>query len=88
MLLASFVPQNPETKYNAAIADMRLPHDTLESVLVPLDGLGLVDAVGGSDAGLAASPLGDALTGAGPGIIVSTFPHHLWIATLVTHMQQ
>lgn len=49
-----------------------LPHDTLESVLVPLDGLVAVDAVGSADAGLAAPALGDTLTGAGPdGMLVS-----------------
>ena len=45
---------------------VRLPDDTLEPVLEPLDGLLLVDAVGGADAGLAASALGDTLTRTGP----------------------
>jgi hypothetical protein len=44
---------------------MHLSDNALEAVLVPLDGLGLVDAVGGSDPALAAPALGDALTGAG-----------------------
>jgi hypothetical protein len=43
----------------------RLSDDALESVLVPLDGLGLVDLVGGADLALAPPALGDALTGAG-----------------------
>lgn len=43
-----------------------LPDDTLEAVLEPLDGLGLVNLVGGAELGLAASALGDALTRAGP----------------------
>lgn len=42
-----------------------LPDDALEAVLVPLDGLGLVDLVGGADLGLAAAALGNTLTGAG-----------------------
>lgn len=43
-----------------------LPDDTVEAVLEPLDGLGLVDLVVGADGGLAAAALGDTLTGAGP----------------------
>lgn len=43
-----------------------LPHDTLESVLEPLERLLLADEVAGSDLGLAASTLGDALTRTGP----------------------
>ena len=42
-----------------------LSDDALESVLVPLDGLGLVDLVGGADLALAPPALGDALAGAG-----------------------
>ena len=43
-----------------------LPHDTLESVLEPLERLLLADEVAGTDLGLAASTLGDALTRTGP----------------------
>ena len=43
----------------------RLSDDALESVLVPLDGLGLVDAVGGTDLAPAPPTLGNALAGAG-----------------------
>lgn len=42
-----------------------LSDNALEAVLVPLDGLALVDLVGGTDSGLATPALGDALTGAG-----------------------
>ena len=45
---------------------MRLSDDTLESVLEPLDGLGLVDAVRGTDSGLCAAATGDTLTGTLP----------------------
>jgi hypothetical protein len=43
----------------------RLSDNALESVLVPLDGLGLVDLVRGADLALASSALGNALAGAG-----------------------
>jgi hypothetical protein len=43
----------------------RLSDNALESVLVPLDGLGLVDLVGGADLALASPALGNALAGAG-----------------------
>jgi hypothetical protein len=43
----------------------RLSDDALESVLVPLDGLGLVDAVGSANLALAPPALGNALAGAG-----------------------
>lgn len=43
----------------------RLSDNALEAVLVPLDGLGLVDAVGGADSALASPALGDALAGTG-----------------------
>lgn len=43
-----------------------LPHDTLKPVLEPLERLLLADEVAGTDLGLAASTLGDALTRAGP----------------------
>lgn len=43
----------------------RLSDNALEAVLVPLDGLVLVDLVGGTDLALAAPALGNALTGAG-----------------------
>lgn len=44
----------------------RLPDDTVEAVLEPLHGLGLVDLVAGTDGGLRAAALGNTLTGAGP----------------------
>lgn len=43
-----------------------LPDDTVEAVLEPLHGLGLVDLVVGTDGGLRAAALGNTLTGAGP----------------------
>lgn len=43
-----------------------LPDNTVEAVLEPLDGLVGVDLVVDTDAGLAATALGDTLTGAGP----------------------
>ena len=69
-----------------------LSHDTLEAVLVPLDGLGLVDAVRGADASLAASTLGHALAWAGPTLAtISTLLQnlHMPLSTLfTTYMQQ
>ena len=50
---------------------LHLPHDALEAILVPLDRLGLVDAVRGADVRLAASALGDTLAWAGPVFAVS-----------------
>jgi hypothetical protein len=47
------------------ITRRRLSDNALESVLVPLDGLGLVDTVGGADLALASPTLGNALAGAG-----------------------
>ena len=44
---------------------MRLSDNALEAVLVPLDGLGLVDLVGVADLAPGAPAGGDALTGAG-----------------------
>ena len=46
-------------------ASIRLSDDALESVLVPLDGLGLVHAVGGSDLAPRAPALGNTLAGPG-----------------------
>ena len=48
-----------------ALLMTRLSDNALEAVLVPLDGLLLVDLVRGTDLALAAPALGDALTGAG-----------------------
>lgn len=45
---------------------IHLSHDTLEPVLVPLNRLVLIDAVGGTDPALASPPLGNALAGTGP----------------------
>lgn len=44
---------------------IRLSDDTLESVLVPLDGLGVVDAVGSTNLALAPPALGNTLARAG-----------------------
>lgn len=43
----------------------RLSDNALEAVLVPLDGLVLVDAVGGADLALSPPALGNTLAGAG-----------------------
>lgn len=73
MLLRRIVPfrfpANIRTLVPSLVA--HLPHDTLEAVLEPLDGLLLGDAVGGADAGLAPPALSDTLAGAGPGSHVS-----------------
>ena len=61
------MPRNIELRLAASSS----PDNALEPVLVPLDGLLLVDLVGGTDLGLAAPALGDALTGAGPAGTVS-----------------
>jgi len=55
--LASFVVCNHEKKRK------HLSDNTLESVLEPLDGLGLVDAVRGTNLGLATAATSDTLTG-------------------------
>ena len=49
-----------------------LSHDTLESILEPLDRLLAVDAMRGADAGLCAAALRDTLTGAGPNLDISS----------------
>jgi len=60
-----------------------LPHNTLEPVLEPLDGLTLVNAVGGADAGLGAPALGNALAWAGPvnmpSVLTYRLPHRVWM---------
>lgn len=68
----------------------RLPHNTLEAVLVPLDGLVAVDLVRGTDSGLGSATLGDTLTWAGPAQNVSTLslPSPFLLITVCTHMQQ
>lgn len=43
-----------------------LPNNSVETVLEPLDGLSLVDTVVGTDSGLAAAALGNALTRTSP----------------------
>lgn len=48
-----------------------LPDNSVEAVLEPLDGLGLVDAVRSTNTGLAAATLSDTLTRAGPDPCVS-----------------
>jgi hypothetical protein len=52
-------------RFSFTRSSTRLSDNALESVLVPLDGLGLVDAVGGADLALAPPALGNALAGAG-----------------------
>lgn len=49
----------------------RLPHDTLESVLEPLDGILGGDLVALADLALTPSPLRDTGTGAVPVVLVS-----------------
>jgi len=49
-----------------------LSDNTLESVLEPLDGLGLVDAVRSTNLGLATAATSDTLTGALPEMAIST----------------
>ena len=69
----------------------RLSHNTLEAILVPLDRLGLVNAVRGADAGLGASALGDALAWAGPSIMSANHVQHTsqpFVVSLTTYMQQ
>lgn len=62
MALSQLVHQHLQPRLRAR----RLSDDTLEAVLVPLDGLGLVDAVGSTNLGLCAATAGDTLTRAGP----------------------
>ena len=56
--------QNP-SEFSSSTTIISLPDDALEAVLVPLDGLGLVDLVGVADLAPGAPAGGDALTGAG-----------------------
>lgn len=69
-----------------------LPDDTVEAVLEPLDGLGIVDAVVDTDLGLAAAALGDVLTGTGPvenqSVSSSHFEVFCGCRERCTHMQQ
>ena len=60
-----FVALNIPTIFRLPSLSTRLSDNSLESVLVPLDGLGLVDTVGGADLVLASPALGNALAGAG-----------------------
>jgi hypothetical protein len=64
--LASFVVCSHEKKRK------HLSDNTLESVLEPLDGLLLVDAVRGTNLGLATAATSDTLTRALPEMVVST----------------
>lgn len=57
--------QDPLVFLHHPISSTRLTDNALEAVLVPLDGLGLVDTVGGTDSALGAPALGDTLSGAG-----------------------
>lgn len=69
-----------------------LPDDTVEAVLEPLNGLGIVDAVVDTDLGLAAAALGDVLTGTGPVenqlVSSSHFGVFCGCRERCTHMQQ
>lgn len=57
----------------------RLSDDTLEALLVPLDSLGLVDTVRGTDSALGSSSSRDTLTRSGPNKFLSAnlLPSHL-----------
>ena len=63
--LASFVSPTPSNS-RPHTPVFGLPHNTVEAVLEPLDGLVVVDLVVDTDLGLAAAALGDVLTGTGP----------------------
>ena len=64
--LASFVVVCSHKKKRKHLSD-----NTLESVLEPLDGLGLVDAVRGTNLGLATAATSDTLTGTLPETVIS-----------------
>jgi len=85
-------PQKQAQRRNlsSSRAKRPLPHDALEPVLEPLDRLLPVDLVGVADLRLAASALGDALTGAGPieRSLVSIPIRHPHSQYGGTHMQQ
>lgn len=66
-----FVHEIAQTSAEPRNRRARLPDNTLEAVLKPLDGLSLGDTVAGADSGLAAAALGDTLTGTSPAIAVS-----------------
>lgn len=68
----------------------RLPHNTLEAVLVPLDGLVAVDLVRGTDSGLGSATLGDTLTWTGPAQNISNLSLRSLVLPIMvcTHMQQ
>ena len=59
------IVQNVHFVPSSALMLTRLSDDALESVLVPLDGLDLVDTVAGTDSAPATPALGNALTGSG-----------------------
>jgi len=59
------IVQNLQFVPSFAYVLTRLSDNALEAVLVPLDGLGLVDLVGGADLALAPPALGDTLARAG-----------------------
>ena len=63
-MLHLFLPLPPTQDHNTPV--FGLPHNTVEAVLEPLDGLVVVDLVVDTDLGLAAAALGDVLTGTGP----------------------
>lgn len=65
--------ENPQTHtinrlcfFYSSLIDDTLPHGGVVLGLEPLDRIGLVNAVGGTDVGLASSALGDTKTRAGP----------------------
>lgn len=84
MLLSSRLSSTP------SLDRQRLPHNTLEAVLVPLDGLVAVDLVRGTDSGLGSATLGDTLTWTGPAQNISNLsvPSLVLPIMLCTHMQQ
>ena len=82
--LASFVVCSHEKKKRKHLSD-----NTLESVLEPLDGLGLVDAVRGTNLGLATAATSDTLTGTLPEMVVSICSQcGRQLSRVVTYMQQ
>ena len=60
-----FVALNIPAVFRLPSLSTRLWDNSLESVLVPLDGLDLVDTVAGTDSAPATPALGNALTGSG-----------------------
>lgn len=59
-------PEQPFMRFFFSFPGGTLPHGGVVLGLEPLDYIGLVDAVGGTNVGLAPSALGDTKTRAGP----------------------